>query len=464
LEFSWLFRVCQISWRIQALIPIKDNLRLITNNNDPLWLQSSDHPGAHIVNLKLTGPNFQKWGRSAKIALRTKGKLGFLDGTCAKPGQSSPKLDQWMKCDSMVVSWLLNSMVPEMSEAFLYVNSAQELWDELTKRFGESNGPLLFHLEKEISELYQGGDPVAVYYTKLKRLWDEISDMSDIPICTCPETCPSIKKGHELDQRKKVMQFLMHLNDEYEAIRGQILLLEPLPSVNKAYSMIQRVERQRWVTHTTAVSREVAACTNKTNIAELGEINSVNALVARGKAKKDFQKSRMNKFCDHCQKSGHEKDQCFKLIGYPEWYDELKGKKKSFGPRLATNVASYSFDGSNTPLGVDFGHNTPKPSFDSSFIQALAQEVVKLTKGKQTHGHQSDARDSGYANFAGNSVFTGFSSICCVTQHGQYAAWVVDTGASDHMSYDVQLFDRLDNLSKPIYITLPDGSVKHVTL
>jgi len=157
------------------------------------------------VNLKLTGPNFQKWGRSVKIALRTKGKLGFLDGTCAKPGQSSPKLDQWMKCDSMVVSWLLNSMVPELSEAFLYVNSAQELWDELTEKFGESNGPLLFHLEKEISELYQGGDPVAVYYTKLKRLWDEISDMLDIPICTCPETCPSVKKGQELDQRKKLM-------------------------------------------------------------------------------------------------------------------------------------------------------------------------------------------------------------------------------------------------------------------
>ena len=47
------------------------------------------------------------------------------------------------------------------------------------------------------------------------------------------------------------MQFFMHLNDEYEAIRGQILLLDPLPTVNKAYSMIQRVERQRHVTNST---------------------------------------------------------------------------------------------------------------------------------------------------------------------------------------------------------------------
>ena len=54
----------------------------------------------------------------------------------------------------MVVSWLLNSMVNDLAEAFLYVNSAAQLWGELTDRFGQSNGPLLYQLEKEISELY----------------------------------------------------------------------------------------------------------------------------------------------------------------------------------------------------------------------------------------------------------------------------------------------------------------------
>jgi len=250
-------------------------------NNDQFCLHSSDHPGSQIVNLKLSRPNFQKWSRSVKIALRTKGKLDFLDGTCVKLSQNSTKFDQWIKCDSVVVSWLLNSKVPEFSEAFLHVNFAQELWDELTKRFGESNGPLLYHLEKEISDLYQGSDYVAVYYTKPKHLWDEINDMSDVPVCTCP----SIKNTQALDQRRRLMQFLMHLNDEYEAIRGQILLLDPLLIVNKAYSMIQRVERQRHVTNTTTVSRDVAACTN---ILSSTELDSVNALVARGKVKKDL--------------------------------------------------------------------------------------------------------------------------------------------------------------------------------
>ena len=60
--------------------------------------------------------------------------------------------------------------MPELSDAFLYVNSAKDLWQELCDRFGQSNSPLLFQIEKEITELQQGIDSVAVYYTKLKKL------------------------------------------------------------------------------------------------------------------------------------------------------------------------------------------------------------------------------------------------------------------------------------------------------
>ena len=40
------------------------------------------------------------------------------------------------------------------------------------------------------------------------------------------------------------MQFLMGLNESYNAIRGQILLMNPLPDVAKAYSSIIQEEKQ----------------------------------------------------------------------------------------------------------------------------------------------------------------------------------------------------------------------------
>ena len=56
------------------------------------------------MNPKLTGSVFHKLSKSVKVALRTKEKLGFIDGSCARPGQDTHKFDKWIKCDSMVVS------------------------------------------------------------------------------------------------------------------------------------------------------------------------------------------------------------------------------------------------------------------------------------------------------------------------------------------------------------------------
>ena len=105
----------------------------------------------------------------------------------------------------MVVSWLLNSISPDLADAFLFANSTKELWNELSERFGQSNGPLLYQLQKEISYLYQGNDSVAVYFTKLKKLWDEVSDLSEVPACGCSPpcnlnpACAAIKKTIELE-------------------------------------------------------------------------------------------------------------------------------------------------------------------------------------------------------------------------------------------------------------------------
>ncbi|KAK9735155.1 hypothetical protein RND81_04G187300 [Saponaria officinalis] len=40
--------------------------------------------------------------------------------------------------------------------------------------------------------------------------------------------------------------------------------------------------------------------------------------------------------------------------------------------------------------------------------------------------------------------------------------WIVDTGASDHMTSHVELLHDVQQLSKPILVCLPDGSVKSV--
>jgi len=137
-----------------------------------------------------------------KIALHTKANLGFIDGSFERPSLDSPVYDQWNRCDNMVVSWLLNSINPSLLGVFIYANSAKELWCELPERFGQSNGPLLYKVHKEASELCQGNDSMVVYYTKMKKLWDELADLSEIPDCGCNFGCEAMKKTLKLSQRQ----------------------------------------------------------------------------------------------------------------------------------------------------------------------------------------------------------------------------------------------------------------------
>jgi len=201
-------------------------------------------------------------------------------------------------------------MIPELAEAILSVDYAQELWSELTERFGDSNGPLLYQLEKEILELYQGNDNIAVYYTKLKKLREDLSDFSEVPECNGGTSCGAVKKILANEQRQKLIHFLMHLNDEYESIRGQILLLDPLPNVNKACAMIQRVEKQRQVTRGIGVIKEMVAAVNKSNNnIENPEYTSTSFMARNaGRGRRDTKELKATRYYSHCKRSGHTSD------------------------------------------------------------------------------------------------------------------------------------------------------------
>jgi len=179
-----------------------------------------------------------------------------------------------------------------------------------------------------------------------------------------------------------------------------------------------------------------------------------------------MRRSRNSKYCDHCQKPGHVREQCFKLVGYPEWYESNKGKKKvTGGARMVANV-SHHVSEQESPLDDDScsKKGLSKSQFDSEFIQALAQEVMKLSYGKHSMEGKKDTVGGNFAHFAGNVISTGFTSICCAAQDGTTTTWIVDTGASDHMAYDSTIFVNMAVLPRPISITLPDGSSKTVTL
>uniref|UniRef100_A0A803LNH9 Isochorismatase-like domain-containing protein n=1 Tax=Chenopodium quinoa TaxID=63459 RepID=A0A803LNH9_CHEQI len=110
-------------------------------------------PEVHYVAVQFSGQNFIRWSRSVKRALVAKNKDGFITGSLKEPDVSHSDHQRWKRADYMVVSWILSSMSAELADDFAYIDSASELWSELQERFGQSNGPLVYQLKKEIDAL-----------------------------------------------------------------------------------------------------------------------------------------------------------------------------------------------------------------------------------------------------------------------------------------------------------------------
>ncbi|KAL0405351.1 UNVERIFIED_CONTAM: hypothetical protein Slati_3849000 [Sesamum latifolium] len=125
----------------------------MTTDPEIFKLQPSDNLGVSLVYVLLDGSNYLTWSRSVKIALGAKMKLGFINGKLTKPVVDNKAYEQWVGADYMVTSWILNSMSNEITEAFLYTNNASMA--ENRSSFGQSNGPMLYKLKREISYISQ---------------------------------------------------------------------------------------------------------------------------------------------------------------------------------------------------------------------------------------------------------------------------------------------------------------------
>jgi len=67
-----------------------------------------------------------------------------------------------------------------------------------------------------------------------------------VPKCTYAKCeCRVNGKLQKYSEEQKLIQFLMGLNSNYTAVRENILMMTPFPSMSQAYSLLVQEERQR---------------------------------------------------------------------------------------------------------------------------------------------------------------------------------------------------------------------------
>ncbi|KAL5776226.1 hypothetical protein ACOSP7_009152 [Xanthoceras sorbifolium] len=186
------------------------------------------------------------------MALNIKNKEGFVNGTIKQPLETSTaEIQQWRRCNNLVRAWIFNSISQDIGASIIYNEN----------RFSRTNSVHLFHIEEAIHDCKQDSMTIGAYYTKLKGLWDERDALCCIPTCTCG----IMKEVLQFQQNQKTMKFLIELNEVYSVVQGQILLMDLLPTVNKAHSLILQDERQRGISKGGTPTIEASAFAVKNN-------------------------------------------------------------------------------------------------------------------------------------------------------------------------------------------------------
>lgn len=103
-------------------------------------------------------------------------------------------------------------------------------------------------------------------------------------------------------QMKYVMSFLMGLNESFAQVRGQLLIMDPIPHINKVFYLVLQEEHQK----------NVSINSNVTGIASHSMAfyaKNDTKKVAAGQVHNKFQRKE-RPMCTYCGYDGHLMDKC----------------------------------------------------------------------------------------------------------------------------------------------------------
>jgi hypothetical protein len=115
-----------------------------------------------------------------------------------------------------------------------------------------------------------------------------------IPNCTCVHPCrsDSIRLAKYYRTEDQIPQFLTGLNDTFSVVKTQILLKDPLPPINKVYSLVVQEESQNVVFSTPPVIDESSITVNASDARKFNPRGKGAPGTSAGKGK--------DRFCTFC--------------------------------------------------------------------------------------------------------------------------------------------------------------------
>jgi hypothetical protein len=249
---------------------------------------------------------------------------------------------------------------------------------------------------------------------------------------------------------------LIGLNDEYQGVASQVLLMEPMPLINKVFTMVMQQERKLSYGLNSSASDDSNALVNAVEGSKSygrgrGRGNG-NNFQGRGINSNGFQgRGKGNgKECTYCGKGGHIVEDCYRKNGFPPNWGRGGGYNHGYAnhidareheEKLVNNAGSSNTAGMNE---ADGRVSLTKEQY-SGLIALLEKSNMEAKCSANV------AKASGFVNAGGNN-FLASNELKKVN-----SKWILDIEATHHVCYSLEWFITYNQIDV-MEVTLPNGS------
>ncbi|KAK8593973.1 hypothetical protein V6N12_046046 [Hibiscus sabdariffa] len=191
---------------------------------------------------RLNGNNYLEWSQSVKIFLSGRERYWYVTREIKNPAPTAAGYSPWMQDDNQVMTWLLNSMTPDVSKNFLLYTTSATIWETVKETYSSLNNiSELFRLEGQAFSLKQEGTSVTLYYHTLNSICQQLDLYENIAWVNPKD----VILHKQVVSQKRIFQFLQGLHPVFHDVSGRIIGTSPLPSLREVFSTVKNEESRR---------------------------------------------------------------------------------------------------------------------------------------------------------------------------------------------------------------------------
>jgi hypothetical protein len=218
------------------------------------------------------------------------------------------------------------------------------------------------------------------------------------------------------------------LNEQFAVVKTQVLLMDPLPSINKVYSLVVQEE------------------SNNTQLASPASVDDSNILVNATDTSRGYGRGKNNfggkgsRYCTFCNRTNHTVETCYQKHGFPPFNK----------PKPSANASIHE---ASDVKPVNNGAEASSSSSSTGITQEQYTHLVSLLQQSSLTASASPLVSSNHVT-SQPSTSAGINTISSNSLQVINPIWLIDSGANEHICSSLHFFSTIHDIA-PMYVNFP---------